>query len=78
MIDEILFPIKMNDEKVVLVDDRGEELGLMSKTEAHLKGLLHKAISVNIFNSKGEMLIQQRASVKYHWANIWSNTCCSY
>jgi isopentenyl-diphosphate Delta-isomerase len=66
------------EEQVVLVDEQGKELGLMGKTEAHQKGVLHKAISVIIFNSKGEMLIQQRAFTKYHWAGIWSNTCCSH
>ena len=66
------------EEQVVLVDEQGNELGLMGKTEAHQKGILHKAISIIIFNSKGEMLIQQRAYSKYHWAGIWSNTCCSH
>lgn len=66
------------EEQVVLVDEQGNELGLMGKTEAHQKGVLHKAISVIIFNSNGEMLLQQRAFTKYHWAGIWSNTCCSH
>ena len=66
------------EEQVVLVDENCKEIGLMGKTEAHEKGVLHKAISVNIFNSKGEMLIQQRAFSKYHWAGVWSNTCCSH
>jgi isopentenyl-diphosphate delta-isomerase len=50
----------------------------MGKLEAHTKGLLHRAISVIIFNDKGEMLVQQRALSKYHWAGIWSNTCCTH
>jgi len=70
--------MSQTEEQVVLVDEQGNELGLMGKTEAHEKGILHKAISVIIFNSKGEMLIQQRAFTKYHWAGIWSNTCCSH
>jgi len=70
--------MSQGEEQVVLVDELGNELGLMGKTEAHEKGILHKAISVIIFNSKGEMLIQQRAFSKYHWAGIWSNTCCSH
>jgi isopentenyl-diphosphate delta-isomerase len=70
--------MSQSEEQVVLVDEQGNELGLMGKTEAHKKGILHKAISVLIFNSKGEMLIQQRAFTKYHWAGIWSNTCCSH
>lgn len=66
------------EEQVVLVDEQCNELGLMPKLEAHEKGILHKAISIIIFNSKGEMLVTQRAFTKYHWAGIWSNTCCSH
>ncbi|MFN8297650.1 MAG: isopentenyl-diphosphate Delta-isomerase [Chitinophagales bacterium] len=66
------------EEQVVLVDEQNEVLGYVGKLEAHTKGLLHRAISVIIFNDKGEMLVQQRAFNKYHWAGIWSNTCCSH
>lgn len=66
------------EEMVVLVDEKNEILGYMGKLEAHKKGLLHRAISVIVFNSAGEMLLQQRAYTKYHWAGIWSNTCCSH
>ena len=66
------------EEMVVLVDEDNQVLGYLEKVEAHKTGLLHRAISVIIFNSKGEMLIQQRGLKKYHWAGIWSNTCCSH
>lgn len=66
------------EEQVVLVDEKNEILGYMGKLEAHKKGLLHRAISVIVFNASGEMLVQQRAFTKYHWAGIWSNTCCSH
>lgn len=66
------------EEEVVLVDEENNVLGYMGKLEAHKKALLHRAISVIIFNSKGEQLIQQRALTKYHFAGIWSNTCCSH
>lgn len=46
--------------------------------EAHQKGLLHRAFSIFIFNSKGELLLQQRASGKYHNGGLWTNTCCSH
>ncbi|TLV03591.1 isopentenyl-diphosphate Delta-isomerase [Dyadobacter luticola] len=67
----------MNDQ-VVLVDENDLAIGLMPKLEAHQKGLLHRAFSVFIFNSKGEMLLQQRAFGKYHSEGLWSNTCCSH
>ncbi len=67
----------MNGE-VILVDKNDLPLGTMPKLEAHQKGLLHRAFSVFIFNSKGELLLQQRALDKYHSAGLWSNTCCSH
>lgn len=66
------------EEQVVLVNEKDEVLGLMGKMEAHEKGALHQAISIVLFNKKGEMLLQQRAEKKYHWANIWSNTVCTH
>ena len=50
----------------------------MEKMEVHRKGVLHRAFSVFIFNSKGEMLLQRRALNKYHSAGLWSNACCSH
>ena len=65
-------------EKVVLVDEKDNELGLMEKMEAHQKGLLHRAFSVFIFNSRAELLLQKRATSKYHSGGLWTNTCCSH
>jgi isopentenyl-diphosphate delta-isomerase len=63
---------------VILVDSQDNELGIMEKLEAHEKGLLHRAFSIFIFNSKVEMLIQQRAYSKYHSPGLWTNACCSH
>jgi isopentenyl-diphosphate delta-isomerase len=65
-------------DQVVLVNEEDEAVGLMPKLEAHQKGMLHRAFSVFIFNSKGEMLLQRRAFGKYHSEGLWSNTCCSH
>tara|TARA_R110002050_G_scaffold244268_1_gene380914 strand:+ start:71509 stop:72033 length:525 start_codon:yes stop_codon:yes gene_type:complete len=65
-------------EQVILVDKNDNQIGLMEKMEAHEKALLHRAFSIFIFNSKGELLIQQRALTKYHSAGEWANTCCSH
>ena len=63
---------------VVLVDEGDNELGVMEKMEVHQKGLLHRAFSVFIFNSRNEMLLQRRATSKYHSGGLWTNTCCSH
>jgi len=64
--------------RVILVDANDKQIGTMEKMEAHEKGLLHRAFSVLIFNSKGEMLLQKRAASKYHSGGLWTNTCCSH
>jgi isopentenyl-diphosphate delta-isomerase len=63
---------------VILVDDMDRPVGTMGKMEVHEKALLHRAFSIFIFNSKGEMLLQQRSYSKYHSAGLWTNTCCSH
>ena len=50
----------------------------MEKQEAHVKGLLHRAFSIFIFNDKEEILLHQRAHHKYHSGGLWTNTCCSH
>jgi len=65
-------------EKVILVDEQDNALGLMEKIEAHEKGVLHRAFSVFIFNDKKEMLLQKRAEEKYHSPGLWTNACCSH
>lgn len=64
--------------EVILVDVHDRQTGAMEKMEAHEKGVLHRAFSVFIFNTKGELLLQQRAAQKYHSGSLWTNTCCSH
>jgi isopentenyl-diphosphate delta-isomerase len=68
----------MSEEQVILVDENDKPIGTAEKMEAHQKGLLHRAFSIFIFNSKGEMLLQQRALHKYHSGGLWTNACCSH
>lgn len=68
----------MAEEKVILVDRLDNAVGLMDKMEAHKKAVLHRAFSVFIFNSRGELMLQQRAFGKYHSPGLWTNTCCSH
>jgi isopentenyl-diphosphate delta-isomerase len=65
-------------ELVILVDKNDNAIGTMEKMEAHRKGELHRAFSVLVFNSKGEMLLQKRAKGKYHSGGLWTNACCSH
>jgi len=67
------------DEFVILVDSFDVEIGVMEKMEAHMDGgTLHRAFSVFVFNTKGELLLQRRALSKYHSGGLLTNTCCSH
>jgi isopentenyl-diphosphate delta-isomerase len=70
--------MEFNFNDVVLVDSNDQEIGTCEKLEAHVKGLLHRAFSVFIFNDAGELLMQRRAFGKYHSEGLWTNTCCSH
>lgn len=69
---------KLMEELLILVDENDKELGALGKLPVHQKGLLHRAFSIFIFNSRGELLLQQRADGKYHSEGLWTNTCCSH
>jgi isopentenyl-diphosphate delta-isomerase len=67
-----------SEDLLILVDENDRELGTLGKLSVHQKGLLHRAFSIFVFNSKDELLLQQRADGKYHSEGLWTNTCCSH
>ncbi len=67
-----------SEEQVVLVDEADRVVGTEGKKAAHIAGKLHRAVSVFVFNTDGKLLLQQRAASKYHYAGLWSNTCCGH
>uniref|UniRef100_A0A0B6ZI27 isopentenyl-diphosphate Delta-isomerase n=1 Tax=Arion vulgaris TaxID=1028688 RepID=A0A0B6ZI27_9EUPU len=80
-LDEI--QAKLMQEECILVDKDDNNIGFASKKTCHLleninKGMLHRAFSVFLFNTKGELLIQQRASEKITFPDHFTNTCCSH
>ena len=71
--------VSSENELLILVDPDDQETGNLSKAECHDgDGILHRAFSVFLFNSMGELLIQQRGADKRLWPMFWTNTCCSH
>jgi len=75
---------KLMDERCILVDEEDRAYGCADKKTCHLmeninKGLLHRAFSAFVFRpSDGKLLMQQRASEKITFPDMWTNTCCSH
>lgn len=68
----------VDEPLVILVDENDNQTGVAGKMEVHHKGLLHRAVSVFILNTRGEWILQRRALDKYHSNGLWTNTCCTH
>jgi len=74
---------RMMEEECILVDRQDKPIGHISKRICHQvsniqAGMLHRAFSVFLFNSSGQLLLQQRAACKITFPLHWTNTCCSH
>lgn len=68
-----------DSEPLILVDQADREIGHVDREQCHAgPGILHRAFSLLIFNSEGELLLQQRAASKRLWPLYWSNSVCSH
>ena len=71
--------VSNDSDLIVLVDKDDNAIGLRDKLSCHEgDGILHRAISVFIFNGAGDLLIQQRHPEKTLWGGYWSNSCCTH
>ena len=71
--------IALMSEAVILVDEQDSPIGKASKVSAHYQaGLLHRAFSVLLFDTKGRLLLQKRADDKVTFPGVWANSCCSH
>ena len=66
-------------ELLILVDSEDQPIGELDKAACHNgEGKLHRAFSLFVLNSKGQILLQKRAKNKRLWGGYWSNSCCSH
>lgn len=71
--------VSSESESLILVDEDDNAIGSLSKADCHDgEGILHRAFSLFVFNSAGELLLQQRSADKRLWPLYWSNSCCSH
>ena len=71
--------VSSETEPLILVDSNDRILGSLDKSACHDgAGVLHRAFSLFVLNSDGEVLLQRRQSDKRLWPGYWSNSCCSH
>ncbi|OMJ74342.1 hypothetical protein SteCoe_26763 [Stentor coeruleus] len=72
-------------DELFLVNLNDQVVGKLNKQKAHLNewiyskdALPHRAFSVFIFNTKDQLLLQQRSATKITFPLFWTNSCCSH
>ncbi|TGZ77836.1 isopentenyl-diphosphate delta3-delta2-isomerase [Ascodesmis nigricans] len=75
--------IRLMDEVCIVLDNDDKPIGSASKKICHMmknigQGLLHRAFSVFLFDDQKRLLLQQRATEKITFPDMWTNTCCSH
>ncbi len=71
--------VSSDEELLICVNAADEPIGSAQKGACHTgQGLLHRAFSVFLFNTSGQVLLQQRAPGKTLWPGYWANSCCSH
>jgi isopentenyl-diphosphate delta-isomerase len=71
--------VSFDDEMLIVVNKNDDVIDYKTKMECHKgNGVLHRAFSIFIFNSSGQLILQKRSEQKLLWPLYWSNSCCSH
>lgn len=60
------------DELFVQVDSRNNVVGPIAKSVSHQKGILHRTVSILVFNKSGDLLMQLRPKTKDLYPGIYT------
>ncbi|HTR42023.1 MAG TPA: NUDIX domain-containing protein [Pseudomonadales bacterium] len=61
-----------------IVNERDEVIGRKPRSEVHAQGLLHRAVHVLVFNSRGEIFLQKRSMKKDRQPGVWDSSCSGH
>jgi isopentenyl-diphosphate delta-isomerase len=60
--------------KILIVDEQNQEIGTAEIPNAHQKGLIHRVVRVFLFNSKGQLFLQQRSHTMQNFPGLWDQS----
>jgi len=60
--------------KIIVVDEDNKEVGTAEMSDAHKNGLIHRIVRIFLFNSKGELFLQQRSYKMSSSPGLWDQS----
>ncbi len=68
----------MTEEIFDVVDERDEVVGRAPRSEVHARGLLHRAVHVLVFSSRGDVFLQKRSMTKDKSPGLWDSSASGH
>jgi isopentenyl-diphosphate delta-isomerase type 1 len=68
----------MPEEIFDVVNERDEVIDRKPRKEVHARGLLHRAVHVLVFNSRGEVYLQMRSAKKDRHPSVWDSSASGH
>jgi len=61
-----------------VVNERDEVIDRQPRSVVHARGLLHRAVHVLVFNSRGEIFLQKRSMKKDRQPGVWDSSASGH
>ena len=68
----------MSEEIFDVVNDRDEVIDRQPRSVVHRRGLLHRAVHVLVFNSRGQVFLQKRSMKKDRQPGLWDSSASGH
>ncbi len=68
----------MSEEIFDVVNERDEVIGRQTRREVHRLGLMHRAVHVLVFNSRGQVFLQKRSMSKDRQPGRWDSSASGH
>jgi isopentenyl-diphosphate delta-isomerase type 1 len=70
--------IPVSQELLDVVDENDRVIGVKTRGEIHLQGLMHRSVHILVFNSNGDLFIQKRSMNKDNDPGLWDSSAAGH
>lgn len=70
--------IAVSQELLDVVDENDNVIDIKARGEIHAEGLMHRAVHILVFNSKGELFMQKRSMSKDENPGQWDSSAAGH